>query len=375
MRGESDVAEFEGAVGAAPSDAELERTILSVPGVADASVHRHADGRSRLRLRLHPGEDAEPVSWAVAATLRERFAIALDPKAIRQVVDDASTDSDDVPTDPGDGPTDPGDLSIDADDGPTGAPDPSAPPPPPVVSAETAATDTRPDADADPAAGTSAAPADASSSDPSGPATPDRSTGTPAPTTSEPSEPSAETAETADTATPPAGGSAVDPAAPATLSEPRSGDPIRLLGPEFAGSGHKLAPRAAIHHLDVQRGEAGVRVTATLGHDGRRADGSATAVATSIGVRRAVAEATVSAMRSLLGGSLLIGVDHVAVRSGEDPALATAVLTWLTDRGEETLVGTSLLRSDPEQAVMRATLDALNRRVEPLLVSDTHLPR
>ena len=365
MRGESDVAEFEGAVGAAPTDTELERTILSVPGVAAATVHRRTDGRSRLRLRLHPGEDAEPVSWAIAATLRERFAIALDPKAIRQVVADTATDAtgdgiaaDEVTNATGDGTAATGDGTDAAGDGidaagdTADAADATADAPDATDRSMDAAHDTAdvPD-DAVDAADASGAPDDAVDAAANAAAATDASN-----------------AANADH-------SPIDTSAAASLAEPRSEDPLRLLDPEDNASGARLAPRAAIHHLDVQRGEAGVCVTATLGHAGRRADGSASAVATSIGLRRAVAEATVSAMRALLGGSLLIGVDHVTVRSGDDPALVTAVLTWLTDRGEETLVGTSLLRADPEQAVMRATLDALNRRVEPLLVADAHLPR
>ncbi len=411
MRGESEVAEFEGAVGTAPTDTELERTILSVPGVAAASVHRHADGRSRLRLRLHPGEDAESVSWAIAATLRERFAIALDPKAIRQVVDDPATGAADEAMGTADDPAGAADTPMDAAGDPAGDPagaadtpmdapgapaspghpdgppaPPTSPPTPPTMRAGPDPAASPPGVD-DPTSPSGRPDERTSPTEP--PVTPDDTDESPGDTDEPPvgtspgdsDEPAVGTSA-ADTDEPPAGTSAgktdeltVDTSAPPSLSEPRSEDPIRPLGPEVNGASGQLAPRATIHNLDVEWGEAGVRVTATLGHAGRRADGSASAVATSIGLRRAVAEATVSAMRSLLGGSLLIGIDHVTVRSGDDPALATAVLTWLTDRGEETLVGTSLLRADPERAVMRATLDALNRRVEPLLVGDAHLPR
>jgi hypothetical protein len=70
--------------GAAPSDAGLERAIALVPGVAAAYVRRSAaSGSSRLRIRLAAGEDPRKVSWAVAATLRERFSIVLNPDDIR----------------------------------------------------------------------------------------------------------------------------------------------------------------------------------------------------------------------------------------------------------------------------------------------------
>jgi hypothetical protein len=39
----------------------------------------------------------------------------------------------------------------------------------------------------------------------------------------------------------------------------------------------------------------------------------------------------------------------------------------LTERGEEPFLGAALIHDDPDRAVMRATLDAVNRRVEPWL--------
>jgi hypothetical protein len=41
-----------------------------------------------------------------------------------------------------------------------------------------------------------------------------------------------------------------------------------------------------------------------------------------------------------------------------------------SDRGDEHLLGAAVVRDDPEAAVVRATLDAVNRRVEPLLIGE-----
>ena len=43
------------------------------------------------------------------------------------------------------------------------------------------------------------------------------------------------------------------------------------------------------------------------------------------------------------------------------------LLTLLTSRGGEVLTGAAAVRDDVRQAVIRATLDALNRRLELLL--------
>jgi copper chaperone CopZ len=277
-----------------PSADELERAIRSVPGVAEVSVDRTpSTGRTRLRLRLRAGEDAGRVSWAVAATLRERFSIALDPEAIRPVIQDA----------------------------------PIPPPPPPAAMGRVPegwvgeAEDTGPD-DIDQVRQGDAATADDSA---------------------EPEE-----------------------------------DPIRLVGEEPATEDDASVAeprlsgdhRAVIRQLDTQRDEHDVRVTVSLEQAGRVVRGTALAVPTSRGVLRAVAEATVSALVELSNTRILVGIDRVEITSVGDPPTATVVLSLIADRGEETLLGVSLVRGDTEHAVMRATLDAVNRRFEPLLAAN-----
>jgi hypothetical protein len=233
---------------------ELERALSSVPGIVNASVTVSEEtGRGRLRIRLAPGEDADAVSWAVAATLRERFGIALDPGAIR-------------PRGEGEG-----DAGEQAD-----------------------ATDLNGEG---------------------------------------------------------AGGHAyaapIDPAGLARAATARR--------------------RAAIRDLVTRQGERDVEVTATLEVAGHRGCAVARGLPTRRGVWRAVAEATLGALGELTGDRLHAAVDRVSVTSNDDPAMATVVVSILSDRGEELLLGASLVRDDPEAAVMRATLDALNRRVEPWL--------
>jgi hypothetical protein len=246
---------------------ELERALSSVPGIVTASIAVSDEtGRGRLRIRLAPGEDPDAVSWAVAATLRERFGIALDPETIRPRLDHETTDDEAV-----------------ADDAAAGV-EPEA---------------IRPLADAE------------------GPAF---------------------------------------PPSPIDVAE------VGIRG------GSDARVRAAIRDLVTRQGDRGVEVTATLEVGDRRGRSVARAIPTRRGVWRAVAEATIGALGELTGDQLHAGIDRVAVSSQDDPAMATVLVSVLSDRGEETLLGASLVRDDPEGAVMRATLDALNRRVEPWLL-------
>jgi hypothetical protein len=271
-------------VQAVPSHDDLERAIRSVPGVAEATVARAADtGRGRLRIRLHPGEDPDRVSWSVAATLRERFDIALDPAEIRPRLAALSE------TGPADD-QDPGDTTAARGAGPVDAPGPA----------------TRADA------GRGA----------------DRSI----------------VLET----TGPVGAGGEDAA-------------------DLASSRTRLrAWRPAIRDLGSRNDGVALTVTASLELDGRVASGEATGTPTTRGLHRAIAEATLSALGQLTTSPLRAEIDRVTVVDA-DPASVTVVVSLLSDRGEELLMGASIVRGDIEHAVMRAALDAVNRRVEPSL--------
>lgn len=276
---------------ASPSEAELERAIASVPGIDEVNVERDTStGRTRLRLRLRPGEDGEQVAWSVAATLRERFDIALDPAAIRPVITETATE------DPA---ADPIHL-VDEPDHPDGSDAPqrgdeeddvTRPPPPPP-------------------------PAQAAADVPPSPA---------------------------------------PPAAAQQDPQPDAGDAA------------SPAARPAVRKLDRSADQADICITVTLEQAGETVHGSARSVPTTGGLQRAAAEATIDALQRLTRNRLVVGVDRVEVNAAEQPSTVTVLLSMVAERGEETLLGAALVRGDAETAVVRATLDALNRRVEPLL--------
>lgn len=328
----------EAPVRARPTHSELERALVSVPGVEEAHVTLMPEtGRSRLRIRLANGEDAPTVSWAIAATLRERFGIVLDPGAIRPRLTVA-----DEP----------------AEDEAAAAPGADEEPADQIADAPAATRDVQ------------AAPADVAADE----GTAER-TATGEGTGDEPvaEEDAADDAVVvvgdrvmlseaaravlSDAIEPDAEPTDVDDHAPDLGAEPWAADP-------------QARGRAAIRHLDTRIDVSDVRVTATLTHGERTATGESRSVPTRKGILRAVAEATVAALCQLTGDRLVVGVDSVAASVAGEPPMANVLVGVISDQGEETLVGASLVRQDPERAVMRATLDALNRRVQPWLEFD-----
>jgi hypothetical protein len=95
--------------------------------------------------------------------------------------------------------------------------------------------------------------------------------------------------------------------------------------------------------------------------------GRAEGTATQSGVQRAVATATLRAVEELLGGKARFELDLVELTpTGRDRAVLVA-LTMLSTNGSEKLTGVAGVREDVRQAAIRATLDALNRRVENMV--------
>jgi hypothetical protein len=171
------------------------------------------------------------------------------------------------------------------------------------------------------------------------------------------------------------------PPLPAAVSEPESGSARTesyLPEPEGAvvtGSGGVDEPtvqvarpgRLAIQRVQLVSAGLGVAVTVSLGLEGRTVTGDAEGAATQSGVHRSVATATLRAVESVLEGNARFEVEHVELtRTGADQTILV-LLTMVTGRSTQRLSGASVVREDVRQAVIRAVLAAVNRRMEPML--------
>ncbi len=141
-----------------------------------------------------------------------------------------------------------------------------------------------------------------------------------------------------------------------------NGTPVRVVG----------FTRPTIEGLAVGAEGLEVRVDARLRADGRDLTGHATGAATRKATLRTVARATLDAIEQLFPGQVKTEVESLDVTSDGEDEVATVTVTFLTHDGADKLIGVSIVRSDPEQAVMRATLDAVNRRVG--LMVDERVP-
>jgi hypothetical protein len=119
----------------------------------------------------------------------------------------------------------------------------------------------------------------------------------------------------------------------------------------------------------MQLVSSGLDVTAIvqLSYRDQHVAGESTGTATQSGVHRAVATAALHALEQLIGNKARFEVDHVEVTpSGRDRTVLVAV-TMVSGAGTDRLTGSAVVREDVRQAAIRAALDAVNRRLEPLL--------
>ncbi|MFF5178550.1 hypothetical protein ACFY2Q_11075 [Micromonospora sp. NPDC000316] len=131
-------------------------------------------------------------------------------------------------------------------------------------------------------------------------------------------------------------------------------------------------PRVVIDHVQVSTFglDANVEVRLLAGED--NAAGYATGPAVDGYVLRLCAVAAAAAVDELLGGAENAErgrcfVEHAAVVPFGNCEVATVVVLLVCEGWVEQLAGSALVAGDPRQAVVRATLAAVNRRLEALL--------
>lgn len=157
------------------------------------------------------------------------------------------------------------------------------------------------------------------------------------------------------------------PEAPAQIETARleTAEPDDELTPQLVES--TRPPRILIQRMQLVSAGLGVTTSVSLTWLGDSFVGESSAAATPSSVHRSVAVATLRALEEVVGSAARFELEQLEINQlGPDRAVVV-VVAMLTRVGSERLTGVSVVREDVRQAVIRATLDALNRRLESLL--------
>jgi hypothetical protein len=290
--------------------AAIVRAVSTVPGVAAARVDDdRRDGAeassvlATLQVTLAPGADEGDVAAAVDAMVRKQFGVGVDPRRIDVLQE------------------------------PAAVPRLRAVPP--------------------------------------APAEPDDSTPVlPPPVVSSPWPPAVPASPSASPEVLPAHGSGPEAATmPVVPADPGPEQPAETIGLAL------VRPRLAIHRVQVTSSPLSYSATVWLRHDADEYTGTASGPATPAGVQRAVVAATVGAVQGAVDAAFLrhhgeevrIDPEAVEITGVGGSRVAVVQVSLATAAGHQRLTGAAEVNDDVRQALVRATLDAMNRRLETLL--------
>lgn len=131
----------------------------------------------------------------------------------------------------------------------------------------------------------------------------------------------------------------------------------------------KLQARAQIKSINAEVAGVYVNMAVTLELEGDTYTGKATGPASRTGRDRLVAEATLDAITQYLQGSFTFALEDVEiVRLGRE-SIAVSCVVLVTSLGEQAFAGSALVRQNDKDSIVRATLDAINRRLGFLTTS------
>lgn len=88
------------------------------------------------------------------------------------------------------------------------------------------------------------------------------------------------------------------------------------------------------------------------------------AVNTSLNRNRVVAKAAINTIENIIGQALLFDVEDVVISQSRSTTFVTVIVDMIENSKEEKLIGTAIVRNDLNEAICKATLDAVNRVVE-----------
>jgi hypothetical protein len=121
--------------------------------------------------------------------------------------------------------------------------------------------------------------------------------------------------------------------------------------------------RAQIKSINAEVAGVYVNIGVSLELEGELFVGRATGPASRTGRERLVAEATLDGIAQYLQGAFTFALEDVEIiRLGRE-SVAVSCVVLVTSLGEQAFAGSALVRQNENDSIVRATLDAINRRL------------
>jgi hypothetical protein len=102
----------------------------------------------------------------------------------------------------------------------------------------------------------------------------------------------------------------------------------------------------------------------SLIHDGEEVSELVTGIKTAANRKRIVANATVKTIEKILGQAYLFNIEDVIVNTSRDITYVSVLVNMVLNESEQTMIGSAIVQHDVNEAIARATLDAVNRKIQ-----------
>lgn len=122
-------------------------------------------------------------------------------------------------------------------------------------------------------------------------------------------------------------------------------------------------PRARIKSINAEIAGVHANITVILDLEGDAYIGVAAGPASETARKRLVAQATLNAVEEYLRGTMSFALEDVEIVKLGRESVAVACVTLVSSFGEQALSGAALVRNNDKDSIVKATLDAINRRI------------
>jgi hypothetical protein len=138
---------------------------------------------------------------------------------------------------------------------------------------------------------------------------------------------------------------------------------IAQLGRDAAPRDPRDKGRARIKGVSAEVVGINASATVALELDGEVYEGHANGPASTTGRRRLVAQAALDAVGQYVKGDFGFALEDVALIALGRERVAVSCIILVTPLGEQPLAGSAFARQGENESIVRATLDAINRRM------------
>lgn len=129
----------------------------------------------------------------------------------------------------------------------------------------------------------------------------------------------------------------------------------------FAKHGEQIRPKLVSVSLRTVNTMAEVKVE--LSAQDEIMEGVSTGTSTTYNKLRLFVEATINALSGFMMDKLVFATEDVMINRLGKHQVAQVAISLITPIGEQTLVGCAIVKNDEREAVVKATLDAVNRKL------------